>query len=86
MSAGSALQKSLNFTSTEFLGWVDLSGTQQCNFFSPPILLSTISKKAFDLNLQGGACECYHYEHNFNWNIISQGSCTISETDNFEMR
>lgn len=57
-----------------------------CNVMFFPILLSTISKKSFDLNLQGGACECYHYEHNFNWNIIFQGSCTISETDNFKMR
>ena len=40
----------------------------RCNvlFFFSPILLSAISKKGFwSESTRGRACECYHYEHNF---------------------
>lgn len=64
----------------------------RCNvifsFFSfPHSFICYFKKGAFDLNLQGGEpVNVIIMSIIFNWNIIFQGSCTISETDNFKMR
>lgn len=86
MSAGSdALKTEFHFCRIFLDGSISVA---HCNviFFHPFFYLlfqkKRRKKEVFDLNLQGGVCECYHYERNFNWNIIFQGSCTISETDN----
>ena len=52
--------------------WISWMGRSQWHavmfffFFFSPILLSAISKKGFwSESTRGRACECYHYEHNF---------------------